>query len=92
MEEIIEIDGFEVLVDYDYEPACRGYRDSTGAQIDPDEPECYLINSATIEEGGEDAMDYLDINEETIIEKLQEKAEEAMEDSRIYAMEMKYGL
>ena len=37
-------------------------------------------------------MDYLDINEETIIEKLQEKAEEAMEDSRIYAMEMKYGL
>ena len=40
-----EIHGVEVAVEYTYCPPVRGARDSTGFQLEPDEPEEILIDS-----------------------------------------------
>ena len=51
---------FELLVDvyYEYNPACKGYRDEYGLPLEPDTPESIEIES--IEYNGKDLMHYID--------------------------------
>jgi hypothetical protein len=73
MTEIIDINGVEIEVDFDYEPASSGLVDCEGAKIDPDLPAHYEINSAYIYETGEDAFLDPEITEKVIEDALEEK-------------------
>jgi len=98
MTEIIDVDGFDVTVEFDYDSPCIGSRDEFGAQMEPDEPGCFTIYSAVFydEEACEeyDAMkeEHDTVCEDGIINVLTGMLKERERDAYEYAMERKYGI
>jgi hypothetical protein len=66
-----------VTVDYDYDPPCRGYRNSYGVPEEPDDPGGIVINSVTDADAHEVTMtgDEIADIEEAIGEHLAELSE-----------------
>lgn len=80
----------EVLVEYEYERACRGVRDSYGAPLEPDEPAGVEIIAATDANGRE--VELTPHEADHAEERCLEDAEEARIDALAEAAERRYEL
>lgn len=75
----VEIEGIELEVDFEYNAAERGFRDSWGAPIEPDYPESVDINSVMLGE-----TDIIDLLSKKALAEIEERVLEYMKSEPDY--------